>query len=179
MAKLALIVVDMQVDNEGMCREMDIVEKVVSVIGTCHEKGVPVFISQHHDTDPDSFMCKRWQQQMLKGSEEWKLISDIEAAVDHKKDTFIHKSGYDAFNGTDLKELLLNLGVDTVVVCGTMTNLCCETTARVAFVNNFNVIFLSDGNATSTREFHEATIKTLQFGFAAIKTCDEFVKSLE
>ena len=96
MTKLALIVVDMQVDNEGMCREMDIVEKVVSVIGACHEKGVPVFISQHHDTDPDSFMCKRWQQQMLKGSEEWKLISDIEAAVDHKEDTFIHKSGYDA-----------------------------------------------------------------------------------
>ena len=45
----ALIVVDMQVDNEGMCREMDIVEKIVSVMGACHEKGVPVFISQHCD----------------------------------------------------------------------------------------------------------------------------------
>lgn len=100
---------------------MDIVEKVVSVMGACHEEGVPVFISQHHDTDPDSFMCKRWQQhsRMLKGSEEWKLIGDIEAAVDNKKDTFIHKSGYDVFNGTDLKERLLDLGVDTVVVCGT------------------------------------------------------------
>ena len=40
-----------------------------------------MFVTQHHNTDPESFMCKRWQQQMLKGSEEWKLISDIEVLL--------------------------------------------------------------------------------------------------
>ena len=51
----------MQVDNEGICWEMDIVENVVSVLGACHEKGVPVFISQHHNTDPgtETHSCVR------------------------------------------------------------------------------------------------------------------------
>ena len=58
--------------------------------------------------------------------------------------------------------------MDTVVVCGAMTNLCCETTAQSAFANNFNVIFLRDCNATSTQEFHDATVENLDFGFATI-----------
>ena len=85
---------------------------------------------------------------------------------------------YDAFYNTRLKGELHKFGVDTVVICGTMTNLCCETTARVAFVNDFNVIFLHDGNATSTQEFHDATIKNLAFGFAVMKSCREFIDSL-
>ena len=65
MAKLALIVVDIQVDNEGMCREMDIVEKVVSVISACHKEGSP---SVHHSTPRHRLRLihARWQQQMLK-----------------------------------------------------------------------------------------------------------------
>ena len=177
MPKPALIVVDLQVLFESMSRKMGIMEKVVSVINACHKHGVHVYFTQRDDPDPESLVYKRWKP-LVKGSEEWKLISDIEAASDHGKDTFITKSGYDAFNGTDLKKDLLDRGVDTVVVCGAMTNLCCETTARVAFVNNFNVIFLRDGNATTTQEFHEATVKNLQFGFATIKTCDEFIASL-
>lgn len=42
-----------------------------------------------------------------------------------------------------------------------MTNLCSETTARSAFVRDFDVIFLSDGNATLTPEMHEATLLNL------------------
>ncbi len=60
-------------------------------------------------------------------------------------------------------------------MCGVVSNLCCETTARSAFVNNFNVIFLSDGNAARAKEFHDATIKNLEAGFATIMTCQEFI----
>ena len=45
------------------------------------------------------------------------------------------------------------LGVDTVVVSGVMTNICYETTAWSAFINNFNVIFPADGNATTMQEY--------------------------
>ena len=88
-------------------------------------------------------------------------------------------SRYDAFYNTPLKEKLQQLGVDTVVICGAMTNLCCETTARVAFVNDFNVIFLRDGNATTGQDFHDASIKNLEYGFATIKNCREFTDSLK
>ena len=180
MSKLALIVVDMQVRFEGMSREMNIIEKVVSVIQACHKQGIPVFFTQHNDPDLNSILRKWWGRPIIKETDEWKLIKDIEAVADRSRDGFINdKTAYDAFHGTSLKKDLLDLGVDTVVVCGAMTNLCCETTARTAFVNNFNVIFLRDGNATSTQEFHDASIKNLEFGFATIKTCEEFLATLK
>ena len=180
MSKLALIVVDMQIRFEGMSRKMNIIENVVSVIQACHKQGIPVFFTQHNDPDPESILRKWWGRPIIKDTDEWKLIKDIEAVADRNKDGFIiDKTAYDAFHSTSLKKYLLDLGVDTVVVCGAMTNLCCETTARTAFVNNFNVIFLRDGNATSTQEFHDASIKNLEFGFATVKTCEEFMATLK
>ena len=176
--KLALIVVDMQGAFQKMSRA--IVENVVNIMHECHRKNIPIFITQHHDADPSSVLSKWWGTPIVKGSDRWKLIPEIEAAADCERDTFItDKVTYDAFHNTDLKKQLLELGVDTVVVCGAMTNLCCETTARSAFVNNFNVIFLQDGNATSTQEYQEATLKNLEFGFATIKSCKDFIGSLD
>ena len=179
MSKLALIVVDMQLRFERVSRKMNIVENVVSVIQACHKKGIPVFFTQHNDSDPASILRTWWGNPIIKDTDEWQLIKDIEAVADRNSDTFIvDKTTYDAFHGTSLKKYLLDRGVDTVVVCGAMTNLCCETTAQSAFAYNFNVIFLRDGNATSTQEFHDATIKNLEFGFATIKTCEEFIATL-
>ena len=178
MPKLALIVVDMQLRFEGVSRRMNIIEKIVSVIQACHKQGVPVFFTQHNDPDPESILLKWWDP-IVKDTDEWKLIKDIEDVADRNSDTFIiDKTTYDAFHGTSLKKCLLDRGVDTVVVCGAMTNLCCETTAQSAFANNFHVIFLRDGNATSTQEFHDASIKNLEVGFATIKTCEEFTATL-
>ena len=181
MLKLALIVVDMQVCFEEVSRKMNIIDNVVSVIKACHEEGVPVFFTQHHDPDGMESFLRRWRgKAIFKETDDWKLTNEIEQVSDQSTDKFIHdKTTYDSFHGTSLKKDLLDLGVDTVVVCGVMTNLCCETTARTAFVNNFNVTFLSDGNATSTQEFHDATIKNLEFGFATIKTCQEFIRTLK
>ena len=177
--KLALIVVDLQKRFEEMSRKMNIVEKVARVMTECRRNNVPIFLTQHHDPDPDSVLRKWWSDPIHKGSDCWQLVSEIKAASDETKDSFVSKSAYDAFEGTDLKEQLLKLGVDTVVVCGAMTNLCCESTARSAFNKNFNLIFLRDGNATSTVEYHDATLKNLEFGFATMKTCDEFIASLK
>ena len=105
MPKLALIVVDMQVRFERMSREMNIVEKVVSVIKACHREGVPVFITKHHDPDPSprSNLYKWWGNPIIKGAEDWKLIKDIEAISDRKTDTIIEeKSTYDAFHDLSL-----------------------------------------------------------------------------
>lgn len=181
MAKLALIVVDMQIRFEVTSRKMNIIDNVVSLIKACHKNRIPVFFTQHHDPDGmESSLGKWWRNPIIKQSDDWKLIKQIEQACDRQTDRFIQeKSTYDAFHGTSLKKDLLDLGVETVVVCGAMTNLCCETTARTAFVNDFNVIFLSDGNATSTKEFHDATIRNLEFGFATIKTCQELIETLK
>jgi isochorismate hydrolase len=56
-----------------------------------------------------------------------------------------------------------------------MTNLCCETTARNAFVRDFRVFFLADVTATAGDEYQFATLRNLAFGFAYILTCDEII----
>lgn len=83
-----------------------------------------MFLTQHNDPDLKSIL-RKWWAPIIKDTDEWKLIQDIEAVADRNKDTFIvDKTIYDAFHGTSLKKHLLDHDIDTVVVCGATTNLC-------------------------------------------------------
>lgn len=59
----------------------------------------------------------------------------------------------------------------TVIVCGVLTNLCCETTARSAFVHDYSVWFLGDGTASRRPDLHTASILNLEYGVARVMTC--------
>ena len=74
--------------------------------------------------------------------------------------------------------MLGKLGVETVIVTGVMTHLCCETTAREAFVRGFNVVFPVDGTLTQNRLFHEATLRNLSHGFAVTPLLREVLEWL-
>jgi len=78
----------------------------------------------------------------------------------------LRKSQYDAFFGTLLEDTLHKKGVSQVVVSGVMTHLCCETTARSAFVRGFEVFFIVDGTATLNEDHHLAALLNLSHGFA-------------
>jgi isochorismate hydrolase len=94
------------------------------------------------------------------------------------EDKVVQKNRYSAFYGTDLEEHLRKLGVTDLLIAGVMTNLCCETTARDAFVRDFRVFFLADGTATATQDFQRATLRNLAFGFAYLVTCDQIIRHL-
>ena len=94
------------------------------------------------------------------------------------KDIMISKSCYGAFTGTPLDSVLKNLGVDTVIVCGTMTNYCCGTTAREAHAHGYKTVFGSDINSTDDPQVHEAELKTLRRGFALVLTKDQIKEAL-
>jgi len=76
------------------------------------------------------------------------------AAVLHRElevcqqDIVLEKPRFGAFAGTDLDLILRTRGIDSVVICGIATNVCCETTAREASMRDFRVFFLSDATAT-------------------------------
>lgn len=88
---------------------------------------------------------------------------------------------YIPFLGTNLEETLSEMGAKEVIVTGVMTNLCCETTAREAFVRGFRVFFSTDATATSSADLHDATLKNMAYGFAYLVDCkrlqDAFSKS--
>ncbi|MEM3078640.1 MAG: isochorismatase family protein, partial [Nitrososphaerales archaeon] len=98
---------------------------------------------------------------------------------EYGKDVIIPKCFYGAFTATELDYVLKNIGADTVIICGTMTNYCCGATAREAFSHGYKVVFGSDVNATDDPELHEAELKTLRRGYALILTADEIIEALQ
>jgi isochorismate hydrolase len=95
------------------------------------------------------------------------------------KDTILPKKRYSAFYETDLDSILRSKGIQDLIISGVMTNLCCETTARDAFMRDYRVFFLIDGTATGKDDHHLATLKNLGFGFATLLTCDELIQNLK
>jgi nicotinamidase-related amidase len=85
----------------------------------------------------------------------------------------IHKPSYGAFHDTALSTILRNLGRDTVVIAGTLSNYCCGTTARQAYERGFHVVFGSDVTATDDEDAHDAELRVLRKGFARVATGEE------
>jgi biuret amidohydrolase len=119
------------------------------------------------------------------------LDKGSDSAALHKKliidprDILLEKPRFGAFHGTDLELILRNRAIDTVIISGVATNVCCETTAREAAVRDFRVFFLSDGTATaamggaSAEELQKATCATLGFLFAQVLTVNEMIRKIE
>lgn len=101
------------------------------------------------------------------------------------RDILLDKPRFGAFHGTDLELILRRRGIDTLIISGVATNVCCETSAREAAVRDFRVFFLSDGTATaamgdaSAAELQKATCATLGFLFAQVLTVDEMIRKIE
>merc|ERR1711988_1070616 len=68
------------------------------------------------------------------------------------------KKGLDAFPNTNLEALLVANGIETVALCGFLTNCCVESTMRTACEKGFNVVTVTDGCATVAEEGHQAAV---------------------
>jgi len=115
---------------------------------------------------------------VTKGSESAALHKGL---VVDARDILLDKPRFGAFHSTDIELILRSRGIDTIIISGIATNVCCETTAREAFVRDFRVFFLSDGTATSAMgnasaaELQKATCATLGYLFAQVLTVDEMI----
>ena len=79
---------------------------------------------------------------------------------------------------SDLGERLQAAGIDTVIITGTATNVCCESTARDEFMLNYRTLVVSDANATVSDEAHNASLNALFIRFADVFTTDEIMDLL-
>jgi len=103
---------------------------------------------KHVDPDPAaSFLAKR-----SKGI-------DIHGLVAPEKDEPVIEKAYpNSFRETELLGMLQKVGISTVVICGAMSNMCIDATARAAFDFGFNVIIVEDACAASDLEFQGASV---------------------
>ena len=110
-----------------------------------------------------------------KGHEFWAGL-DIRPA-----DLIVNKDRYSAFiqGSSNLEELLRQRAIDTVVVTGTVTNVCCESTARDAMMLNFRTIMVTDANAAVTDEDHNASLIAFYLAFGDIMSTAMLVSCLK
>lgn len=106
-------------------------------------------------------------------------VAFSEPLVPGPDDLLVLKHTYSGFQGTPLLTVLRNRGIRSVVISGTMTNYCCGATAREAFWHGFDVVFGSDLNSTDDPGLHEAELKTLRRGYAAIASAAEILAAME
>lgn len=103
-------------------------------------------------------------------------LVDIATTFNYNNEIVIEKSQYDAFYETDLDQILKTNNISDVVITGVMTHLCCETTARSAFMRGYKVWFPIDGTATYNIDFHLSSLRNLSHGFANIVLSDEIIE---
>ena len=97
------------------------------------------------------------------------------------QDPIVEKNRFSAFiqGSSDLDAALRARGLDTILVTGTVTNVCCESTARDAMMLNFKTIMVTDGNAAVTDEDHNASLIAFYLSFGDIMSTDRLIDCLK
>lgn len=92
-------------------------------------------------------------------------------------DLQVEKIQYGAFvaGSSRLHEILKARGIETLLVAGTATNVCCESTARDAMMLDYRVVMLADANAAATDAEHVAALDAIALFFGDVMTVDEAV----
>jgi nicotinamidase-related amidase len=161
-----------------------IVPQVARLIAKCRELGVPViftaFAATHRGLDrprSGAYMPNRYPEDAEDGTwfRDGRIWHELAPRIE---DVLILKPSYGAFYDTPLETILRNLGRDTIIISGTLTNFCCGTTARQGYERGFNVVFGSDVTATDDAGAQAAELRVQRKGFARVMTAREIVAAL-
>jgi isochorismate hydrolase len=179
--KTALLILDMQNfflssgSHAFIPSAAAIIPKINKINKELFQSGGKIIFTRHLNTDNNAMNMGTWWQDILTESD---TLSKLSKNLQIKDNLIIHKSQYDAFYKTNLEEILVNAGISQLIISGVMTHLCCETTARSAFVRGFEVFFGIDMTATYNKSFHTSSLINLSHGFATPILSDEIIKSL-
>jgi ureidoacrylate peracid hydrolase len=192
-AKTALVVVDLQNAfmlpgvAHSLCLEaQEIVPNVNKLAQAVRETGGAVVWIQTAYTDETK---KSWSvyydisrpeqnrkraEALAPGSKGYELWEALDARPD---DIFVEKNRFSAFiqGSSNIAEVLRSKGIDTVLVTGTVTNVCCESTARDAMMCNFKTVMVSDGNAAVTDEDHNNSLSAFYLTFGDVMSTDMLI----
>ncbi len=169
----ALLVLDMQefFADSSSHAYIKSIDYIIPNIAGLIKRFQNVIFTKHINTEENAGLMSVWWKDIIKKD---RIISDF----DINGHTVIEKSQYDAFYNTDLETILKCNNIDTLVITGVMTHLCCETTARSAFVQGYKTFFVVDATATYNEDFHRSSVLNLSHGFAVPVLIDEIQEKL-
>ncbi|KKW20062.1 MAG: hypothetical protein UY63_C0002G0021 [Parcubacteria group bacterium GW2011_GWA2_51_10] len=150
-------------------------------IDTCRAAGVLVIYTRHNYTPENNPIEKKLFPQLENdglrpGSTGWEIYDVI---TPKGGDTIVDKTRYDAFFKTNLKEILDDHDIKTVIITGTMTDVCCESTARTAMHYDYDVIFCSDMTYCADPVSHDNTLKVISSHFGKVMSSNAIVKEFQ
>jgi bifunctional isochorismate lyase/aryl carrier protein len=134
-----------------------------------------VFTRHVNKVNDAKMMSVWWKDLLAPGSP----LSQISNTLDATGCQVFEKHQYDAFYETEMESYLRGEGVGQLLITGVMAHLCCETTARSAFMRGFEVLFAIDGTATYSEAFHRASLLSLSHGFALPVLVDEILDGMQ
>ena len=167
-ARTALAVVDMQNDfvRPGASLCVPDAEATIPAIGAlldlARAHGMRVVYSQdtHREGDPE---WQIWPEHAREGSWGGQIVDALAPA---ENETVLRKVRYDAFYGTPLDHQLRVWGVDTLVICGTVANICVHYTAASAALRWYNVVIPRDAISALDPFDLESSLRQTDFLFA-------------
>lgn len=196
-AKTALVVIDMQNTflRPGAPVEVpkgrEIVANINRLSARLREIGVLVVWVTHANTSSDGkndwpgffdhFVAAEVRQKTIDGlapgADGQKIWRELDVAP---QDAQIFKNRYSALisGSSSLESLLLGQGIDTLLIAGTKTDVCCESTARDAMMLDFKTVMLSDCCAALSDEEHRGALETIIQQFGDVMTADEALAAL-
>jgi ureidoacrylate peracid hydrolase len=190
--KTALLVIDMQnaFVAPGAPVEVpaarEIVPSINRLAAELRKRGVPVVWVQHENAKDGAdwdgffgaFVADRGKAAaaLTAGSQMQSLWPELKVDA---KDLRVAKNRYSAFIKNDFEKVLRQRGIDTLLIAGTKTNVCCECTARDAMMLDYKVVMLSDCTAALSDEEHRATLENMIQQFGDVLTADEALRLLQ
>ena len=196
-ARTALVVIDLQhafmndaVDYAPVPAARDIVPAVNRLAAAIRQTGGGVFwVKMTHDDRSSAEWSVAYQlptdefrDKRIAALSEGTLGHELWPELDVRpEDEIVRKYRYSAFlpGTSELPERLRARGFDTVLITGTVTNVCCESSARDANMTNFRTIMVSDANAALTRELHDASLSAFYMTFGDVMDTDMIIASLQ
>ncbi len=133
--------------------------------------------SRHHQHMLEPGRVAARLSKLAEDSEGFKLYAELESAP---SDVFARKIMYSAFiqGSSDLHQQLAARGIESLLVAGTATNVCCDSTARDAMMLDYRVVMLSDANSAFTQHEHTTSLDNFALFFGDVMPVDEAIGRL-
>ena len=193
-AKTAFLVIDMQ---NFYVAEVDtaisIVPNINRIAEACRAKGVPVIWvimkcaeeegapSQwplYHEYFFTEAKGKNHLTQLSPGNPGYEIYPDLDVKPD---DRIVTKRRFSPFlvGASDLHDILQEMGIENLIVAGTATNMCSESTARDAMMLDYKVVMVEDANAARYDEDHIVGLTSFYQSFGDVKTADDTIAMID
>ena len=195
---LALVIVDMQNDfvREGAPMEVPDARMTIPqhqrLVSFFRKAGLPIVYTRFlagpgrtlvyewsPQLEPPTLACQRGHLRYYADVDKTlDCVDVIEEIYPEPGDYVVDKYGYGAFHNTNLDDILRSLGVELLVVTGTVTQICVEETARGAFHHGYKTTLASDAVSSYISDLHAATLKNFAHKFGWVSTTDEALQAL-